>query len=58
MKQDDKIVSKVDSNQTATIVHAPKGKEWQILTHLGQTRFRTKSFLKKYYEVVENATNN
>lgn len=55
MKQNDIIRSKVNHNQTAEIIHAPKGKEWTILDHLGRTRQKTKSFLKKYYEVIPDA---
>ena len=53
MKLNDKIQSKADENYTAKITHAPKGKEWTFIDHLGRTRQKTKSFLKKYYAVVK-----
>lgn len=56
MKLNDKIVSKTNPDQTATITHAPKGKEWTIEDSIGRTRQKSKSFLKKYYKVVTDVT--
>lgn len=53
MKQNDKIINK-GNNEVAEIIDAPKPpKKWTIRFEDGSTKLKTKSFLKKYYELAQ-----
>lgn len=53
MKLNDQIQN-IGSGKIAQIINAPKPpKKWLIKFEDGSSKLKTKSFLKKYYEVIK-----